>query len=95
MLVHIESQWHLDPCPEKFKLEWEVWVYMLCPIVRLQWDPGDYIWKDPFLPEKEFTFFQYNAKLRRRILMASRKDSILAEVFWKAQGLDEGFILSF
>ena len=70
-------------------------MYGRVPLVRLQWDPGDYGWRDPYLPNKEFSFFQYTAKLGRHILMASKRNAISAQGYWRSQGLEQDFISAF
>ena len=70
-------------------------MYGRVPLVRLQWDPGDYGWRDPYLPNKEFSFFQYTANLRRHTLMASKRNGISAQGYWRSQGLEQDFISAF
>ena len=95
VIVHSDSQWHLDVDLDKVKPDWEVWVYGRCPLVRLQWDPGDFMWRDPVLGQREFSFFQYNTRLGRHILMAAKNTTISAEVYWRNEGMETQFIAEF
>ncbi len=95
VVVHVNSQWHLDLDPNKFKPEWDVWIFGKCPLVRLQWDPGDYVWKDPLNNQQELSFFQYNTKLGRHIMMASKRSLVSAEGFWISQGIEIAYIHEF
>ena len=40
--------WFCDPLPEKVSSTWKLWAQELRPLVRLQWDPGEYCWSDSF-----------------------------------------------
>ena len=95
VIVNMDRQWHIDPSPEEFKPEWNVWVYKQAPLVRLQWDPGDYSWRDPFIPEKEHSFFQYTVKLGRHIVMANKEAPPAAARFWASQNIEEQFLGQF
>lgn len=66
--------WHIDPDPDSITddAEWRLWAWESCPLARLQWDPGEWLWRDPFAAA-DFPFFQYSARLGRHILLAQRQ----------------------
>ena len=45
-------QWMIDPDPAAIEGEsgWRLWVWGRRPLARLQWDPGEWFWRDPFSP---------------------------------------------
>ena len=47
------------------------------------------MWQDPLAPQKEISFFQYNTKLARHLLLDKKRSSISAYRFWKDQGIEE------
>ena len=95
VVVHVNSQWHLDFDPNKFKPEWDVWIFGKCPLVGLQWDLGDYVWKDPLNNQQELAFFQYNTKMGRHIMMTSKRSSVSAKGFLISQGIEIAYIHEF
>ena len=45
-------QWLIDPDPAAIEGEpgWRLWVWGRRPIAKLQWDPREWFWQDPFSP---------------------------------------------
>ena len=66
-----EHTWHIDPDPAEIQSDrdWCLWVWEARPLVRLQWDPREWQWRDPYsLPgSPAIPFFQYSARLGRHI----------------------------
>ena len=60
-----DRSWHIDPDPDSISvdLEWRLWAWESCPLARLQWDPGEWHWRDPFVAvdRPPIPFFQYSA----------------------------------
>ena len=60
-----ERTWHidLDPAEIQSNRDWCLWVWEARPLIRLQWDPGEWQWRDPYSPpgSPAIPFFQYSA----------------------------------
>jgi hypothetical protein len=85
------KEWCIDPSPEKISDGNK-------PLVRLQWDPSEFMWTDPFksLEGPLTPFFKYIVKLGRRILAASQKQVTLVSVaFWRQQSISNNFLNQF
>lgn len=69
--------WHIDPDPDAITdlVEWRLWAWESRPLARIQWDPGEWQWRDPFAAADRppVPFFQYSARLGRHILIAQRQ----------------------
>ena len=69
--------WHVDPNPDVVASspEWRLWAWESRPLARLQWDPGEWHWRDPFaaVGSPPIPFFRYLAQLGRHILLAGRQ----------------------
>ena len=94
-----ERQWLVDPDPATAVRgsAWRLWAWEGHPTHRLQWDPGEWRWRDPFAPPRspEIPFFQYTARLGRRILTARIRKRPAAAEYWQRQGLSESFLTRF
>ena len=42
------AKWIIDPRVDGVKEHWKLRVFEKKPLIRLQWDPGEFWWKDPF-----------------------------------------------
>ena len=93
------KQWFVDPDPAGVVGEqaWRLWVWERRPLARLQWDPGEWFWRDPFSsPDSPGTpFFQYTARLGRHIQTARIGGTPAAAEHWRRQGLSGEFLSDF
>ena len=91
------KEWSIDPSPEKVTGFWKLWAYGNMPLVRLQWDPGEFMWKDPFKPSESslIPFFKYTVKLGRRILASLKQVTPASATFWSQQGISTDFLKQF
>ena len=69
------KRWLLDPSPSRIGEAGKMWNYGNRPLVRLQWDPGEYVWKDPQIQQESVNipFIQYSVQLGRGILAKQKK----------------------
>ena len=77
--------------------EWRLWAWESRPLARLQWDPREWHWRDPFTAADRppVPFFQYSARLGRHILLAQRQVEPAAAEHWRRQGLTADFLTAF
>ena len=72
-----DRSWHIDPDPDSITVasEWRLWAWESRPLARLQWDPVEWHWQDPFAvaDRPPIPFFQYSARLGRHILLGRRQ----------------------
>ena len=89
----------IDPDPDIVTRdqEWRLWAWGSRPLAHLQWDPGEWQWRDPFagVDRPPITFFQYTARLGRHILMAQRQGVLAAAEHWRRQGISCQFLTEF
>ena len=47
-----DRRWQVDPDPDGFSQagDWRLWAWDLRPLARLQWDPGEWQWRDFLSP---------------------------------------------
>ena len=98
VVAHIDGKWIVDPNPDNIRDQWiQLWVFEKCPMDRLEWDPIDYVWKNPKqCIDKSIPFIQYIVKVGRNILMEKRnKSKIVAASFWSSYGIPKQFIDQF
>ena len=97
LVAYSGTKWLCDPPLEKIEAHWKIWVQENRPLVRLQWDPGEYYWIDPFKQESEgkIPFFQYTVKLGRHILAGSKVACPAASCFWEQNGISTCFLEKF
>ena len=57
VLAYDEANWIIDPQVDAIKEHWKLRVFEKKPLIRLQWDPGEFWWKDPFDCGKKVWFF--------------------------------------
>ena len=99
VIGHLDRQWHVDPDPDDVQSDpsWRLWAWEQRPLARLQWDPGEWQWRDPFAsPDSPaIPFFQYTARLGRHILTARRGATPAAAEHWRRQGLSALFLTDF
>ncbi|MCO5594196.1 hypothetical protein L7F22_048220 [Adiantum nelumboides] len=78
-------KWLIDPAPAEIDDDWRLWAYGARPLSRLHWDPGEWLWHDPFAsPDSPGTqFFQYSVRLGRHILTARRPATPAAAEHWR------------
>ena len=92
MVAYVRKKWVIDPDPNTIQQGSKVWVCGRSPLLRLQWDPCHYRWKNPYSPSTEsISFFQYTVKMGRHILMVKKQPKIAAEKFWSLQGISLSF----
>ena len=93
-----EHTWHIDPDPAEIQSDRDrcLWVWEARPLVRLQWDPGEWQWRDPYSPpgSPAIPFFQYSARLGRHILQSRRPATPAAAEHWHRHGLFSEFLSS-
>ena len=96
-IVAAASQvWHIDPDPAQIDTDWRIWAYGARPLARLQWDPGEWTWHDPYEPDAPGSpFFQYTVRVGRHILSARRSATPAAAEHWRLQGLTHEFLADF
>ena len=91
--------WHVDPDSDSISddLEWRLWAWESRPLARVQWDPGERQWCDPFatVGSPPTPFFQYSARLGRHILVAQRQATPAAAEHWRRRGITSEFLASF
>ena len=64
VLAYDGSKWIIDPQVDAVKEHWKLRVFEKKPLIRLQWDPGEFWWKDPFdRLEKGVVFFSTQLRL--------------------------------
>ena len=94
-----DRAWHIDPDPEEIVGDpsWRLWAWERRPLERLQWDPGEWQWRDPFASSgsPDIPFFQYTARLGRHILTARQGATPAAAEHWRRQGLTTVFLTDF
>ena len=75
IVAYSGQHWYFDPLPEKITMLWKVWVWEARPIIRHQWDLGEYKWIDPYRQRNMdgISFYNYSVKLGRRILAHARE----------------------
>ena len=82
-----DRQWLIDLDPDTVirDHEWRLWAWGSRPLARLQWDPGEWQWRDPFAgaDRPPIPFFQYTARLGRHILIAWRQGVPAAAEHWR------------
>ena len=92
-------RWVVDPSPHLVAGQpgWRLWAWDSRPLARLQWDPGEWHWRDPFAPADSppVPFFQYTVRLGRHILVADRQTRPAAAEHWRRQGLSQDFLSGF
>ena len=82
VLAYDGFKWIIDPQVDAVKEYWKLRVFEKKPLIRLQWDPGEFWWKDPFdRVKKRCSFFQYSVKIGRHILAAQRRTTLRASQF--------------
>ena len=91
--------WHVDPSPDVVATipGWRLWAWESRPMVRLQWDPGEWQWRDPFAAADSplIPFFRYSARLGRHILLAGRQATPAAAEHWRREVLPPEFLVQF
>ena len=94
-----DRRWQVDPDPAGIsgEGEWRLWAWDSRPLARLQWDPGEWQWRDPFAsPESPpVPFFQFSARLGRHILLSRRQAVPASAEHWRRQGLSPAFLEGF
>ena len=96
VLAYGAFKWIIDLEPDVIKLHWKLRVFEKTPLIRLQWDPGAFCWKDPYdCYEKRWGFFEYSIKLGRPILSAQRRTKPSPMRFWLQQGMSLEFLAKF
>lgn len=92
-------QWHVDPSPATIgdDFSWRLWAGDNRPLLRLQWDPGEWFWWDPYaaVDSPGTPFFQYTARLGRRIQRHWIDGTPAAAKHWWRQGISPAFLRVF
>ena len=69
--IHVVAQdkynWKTHPKIAKVEPHWKSWVYGIRPLANLEWDLGDFRWKQDCSRLSQFSY--YNTKLGRTIQM--------------------------
>ena len=94
IIGYADRKWYIDPMIGEIKAHWKLWVLAKIPVFRLEWDPMDYQWTDPFTGNK-FNFFQYSVQLGRHVLSDIRDVTPAAFQFWNQQGITPQFLANF
>ena len=94
VIGYADRKWYIDPMIEEIKTHWKLWVLAKKPVFRLEWDPIDYQWTDPFTGNK-FNFFQYSVQLGRHVLSDTRDVLPVAFQYWNQQGITPQFLANF
>jgi hypothetical protein len=97
VISHAGQKWLIDPPLEKVKAHWKLWAYEKRPLIRLQWDPGEYVWQASRrdLQVEGHSFFQYTVKLGRSILTNLKNISPASSAFWYENSLHTQFLNRF
>ena len=91
----LDGNWSINPIVDDIKCHWNIWVIGNVPIAHLQWDPNDYVWKDPLqVNMNPLPLFQYSLKLGRDIIMRKCGTTVVVE-YWATQGISKRFIMDF
>ena len=81
VIGYADRKWYIDPMIEEIRPHWKLWVLAKKPIFKLDWDPLDYQWADPYMGNK-FNFFQYSVQLGRHVLSDTRDVLPTASQYW-------------
>ena len=94
IIGYTRKEWSIDPSPKKVTGFWKLWAYGNMPLVRLQWDPGEFMRKVPFKPSESslIPFFKNTMKLGRRILASLKQVTPASGTFWSQQGMSTDFL---
>jgi hypothetical protein len=97
VISYAEKKWLIDPLLDKVKAHWKLWAYETRPLIRLQWDPGEYVWQDyrRGLQVEGQSFFQYTVKLGKNILTNLKNTSPASSTFWYQNSLNTQFLHRF
>ena len=89
MVALIKGKWSIDPSPGHITEHTKAWIYGNRPFERLQWDPGEYIWKSTYmhLGKEGMDFFKYSVKMGRSLLIENEEVKPAAEKRWEEYGL--------
>ena len=90
--------WHVDPNLDVVTAdqEWRLWAWESQPFTRLQWDPREWQWRDPFAgAESPILFFRYSARLGRHILLARRQATPTTTEHWRREDLSHNNLTQF
>jgi hypothetical protein len=90
ILHHKQKSWLLDPPMEKLDGMGKMWIFGCKPLIRLQWDIGEFFWQIPSNSStyRSIPFFQYTVKLGRQNLASQSRTVLTAAELWEAHGLD-------
>ena len=94
IIGYADRKWYIDPMIEEIRTHWKLWVLAKRPVFRLDWDPIDYHWTDPYTGNK-FNFFQYSVQLGRHVLSDTRDVVPAASQYWNQQGITPQFLAKF
>ena len=97
MIMNDGKRWLIDPSTSIIGDDGKMRIYGNHPLVRLQWDPREYVWKDSQVQEESVSipFFQYSVQLGRRILAMHRKIVSAVTHLWSIYGITNNFISGF
>ena len=79
---------------EEIRTHWKLWVLAKRPLFRLDWDPIDYQWTNPYTGNK-FNFFQYSVQFGRHVLSDTRDVVPTESQYWNEQGITPQFLAKF
>ncbi|KAI5069888.1 hypothetical protein GOP47_0016189, partial [Adiantum capillus-veneris] len=88
----------IDPDPTALETgHWRLWAWECCPLARVQWDPGEWLCRDPFSSTDHpgVPFFQYTVRRGRHILAAQKEARPAAARHWPEEGLTVEFLAAF
>ncbi len=90
VVAQVKRKWLTDPKPGSSFTGEQAWVYANRPLIRLLWDPGDYVWQLPDGANGRNVkkgFFEYTVKYGRKILASTRQCEPAALKVWKEYGI--------
>mgnify|MGYP000485797268 CR=1 FL=1 len=79
----------MDPPPDKLTEQDKTSIYNNKPLVGLQWDPGEFVWKGPYEQHSNggVQLFRYSVKLGRMLLTQKEPVTLASEKCWVDYGI--------
>lgn len=74
---------------------WHLWIWEGCPLVRLQWDPGEWLWPTTEADEEPVEFFQYTVRIGKLLHLRQQYSMPTRMRAWLYGGLSHAFLSSF
>ena len=86
------KRWYDDPNPKTLLTSDKTSVYGNCPLIRLQWDLGDYVRQMNSLSSSHAqhrSFFDYSVKYGRNLLVEARSSDPATSKVWDDCGIPQ------